>query len=107
MTSSSLPRKRRAVIVPPGYVTLTGAAARLSLSLSTLRRKVRPADPALATMWAQRLDVRERQRPGNLMPVFYLSITHLDTWAHELTGVGMPLVDPSLLETEEDEGDDC
>lgn len=107
MTSSSLPRKRRAVIVPPGYVTLTGAAARLSISLSTLRRSIRPADPALAAMWAQRLDIRQRQRPGNLMPVFYLSIARLDTWAHALTGVGMPLVDPSLLDEEEDKDDDC
>lgn len=107
MTSSSLPRKRRAVIVPPGYITLTGAAARLSISLSTLRRSIRPADPAVAAMWAQRLDIRQRQRPGNLMPVYYLSIARLDTWAHELTGVGMPLVDPSRLDEEESEDDDC
>jgi len=58
-------------------------------------------------MWAQRLDIRQRQRPGNLMPVYYLSIARLDTWAHELTGVGMPLVDPSRLDEEESEDDDC
>ncbi len=58
-------------------------------------------------MWAQRLDIRQWQRPCNVMPVLYLSTACLDRWEQSLTGVGMPLVDPLRLDEEEGEDDDC
>lgn len=103
MTSSKTHRpKRRAVIIPAGYVPLAVAADKLSISLSTLRRTIRPkGDAAACALWARRLDIRKRDRPGNLIPVFYLAIERLETWAHELNGLGLPLVDPALADNVE------
>lgn len=95
------------MIIPEGYLTLTEAAASRSISLSTLRRRIRPhGDAVVCALWARRLDIRQRQRPGNLMPVFYLSTIRLQTWAHALTGIGMPLIDPALSDDEQADGDD-
>jgi len=89
------------------------AADRLNISLSTLRRAVRPKDEGptagIATLWARRLEMTSRDRPGNLLDVFFVSEKLLDLWAHRICAIGRPVapadpvVDGVVADADDDE----
>ena len=100
--SSPKPRRRPAVLVPAGRLTLDMAAARLNLSLSSFRRAIRPKDEGktkgIATLWARRLEMTSRARPGNLIDGFFVSELLLNRWAHVICPAGRLVAPPKPIE---------
>lgn len=107
MTSPDHPRRRSAVTVPPGCMTFAMAAARLKISESTLRRRIRAvADSDASKLWAQRLAMTRRRRTGNLIDVYFIDEKRFAEWAHEIAPGGELLEPPPADETTPTNEDD-
>jgi len=87
------PRRRRAAVLPPGRLTFREIAALLGISVIPLRRRVRPVgDQATRRLWAQRLDLKRRQR-GDSLPVYHACRRRVEEWGPEITGTDPPVTD--------------
>lgn len=87
------PRRRRAAVLPPGRLTFREIAALLGISVITLRRRVRPVgDQVTRRIWAQRFDLKRRQR-GDSMPVYHACCRRVEERGPEIAGTDVPVRD--------------
>jgi hypothetical protein len=78
MTSAPT-RRRRGAVFPPGRITL--------------RRRVRPVgDQVTRRIWAQRFDLKRRQR-GDSMPVYHACCRRVEERGPEIAGTDVPVRD--------------
>ncbi|WP_396222877.1 hypothetical protein [Gemmatimonas sp.] len=85
--------RRRAAVLPPGRLTFREIAAYLGISVITLRRRVRPVgDQPTRRLWAQRLDLKRRQR-GDSLPVYHACRRRGAEWGAEIAGMDPPVRD--------------
>lgn len=87
------PHRRRAAVLPPGRMTFREIAVHLGISVITLRRRVRPVgDQATRRLWAQRLDLKRRQR-GDSLPVYHACRRRVEEWGADIAGTDPPVRD--------------
>ena len=74
-------------------MTFREIAAFLGISAITLRRRVRPiGDQVTRRLWAQRLDLKRRQR-GDSLPVYHACRRRVEEWGPEIAGTDPPVTD--------------
>lgn len=82
---------RRAAVLTADRLTMVEMAAHLGISMSTLRRQLRPADdPDTRALWAERLQLQQRLR-GASLPVHHASKSRFLEWAFALRGEDPPV----------------
>ena len=85
--------RRRAVVLHADRLTFREIAARLGVSVITVRRRVRPTgDLVTRRLWAERLDLKCRGR-GKSIPVYHARRARVDQWASEIAGRDRPVDD--------------
>lgn len=93
---------RRAVALTCDRVTFAVMAAELGISLSTLRRQIRPVgDATTRALWVERLDLRERAR-GASLPVYHASKARFAEWRWVLREEDPPVDNPVRTPAETD-----
>lgn len=82
---------RRAAVLTADRLTMAEMAAHLGISMSTLRRQLRPTDdPEARALWAERLQLQQRLR-GARLPVHHASKSRFLGWASVLRGEDPPV----------------
>lgn len=82
---------RRAAVLTADRMTMAEMAAHLGISMSTLRRQLRPTDdPEARALWAERLQLQQRLR-GARLPVHHASKSRFLGWASVLRGEDPPV----------------
>ena len=104
MTPIDSPAPRRAVALTSDRLTFAAMAAELGISMSTLRRHIRPVgDSTARALWVERLDLRERAR-GTSIPVYHASKARLAEWRWVIRGEDPPVDHAPRTLTDTDRG---